>query len=574
MSGWAMDLGTTNTGLAFWDGEQPKLVELPNICRRPHSEDALEAPWMIPSAVHLIEELGWLDRMGQRPWLRKRMFLGKSAHIGRVALEMNEGRIHPQFAMSFKRLLGRTPLQTVARCQGKWVAAREVARHFLQGLFQEVKEVKGERIRELVVTSPVDSFERYRAEVRDLLRSVGVDKVRFIDEPVAAALGYGLGLREERRVLIVDFGGGTLDLALVKLTARGTQQGMAEVVAKAGRPIGGDLIDRWLLQHFCDQKGYELREEQGEDSFWYRLMLREVCRVKEALLLRPSELFQLVPPEDHRQFEARLRKEQEDLPEMTREGLVDVLASHGLYDALERCLDEVLKAAPAGAQGAIDDVLMVGGSTLLPSVYDVFEQRFGRQRVRAWQPFEAVASGASAFAAGQFNQADHIVHDYAFRTHDLKTREVKHAVIVPQGTRIPTTPNFWTRQLVPTCSLGEPETIFKLVICEIGRDHGEERRFVRDQRGGLHRLGGRGDSGQVKALKLAEEPVEVVEVVVPLNEANPTLGVLKPPHMPGDTTPRLEISFGVNAERWLCATVKDLKTGRVLMQDEPVVRLI
>lgn len=576
---WGMDLGTTNTGLAFWDGEQPRMLELPNISRRPESAEALEAPWMIPSAVHLIEELGWVDRLGQKPWIRRRALWGRAAHIGRQALDRNEGRIHPQFAMSFKRLLGRDPLQSAAKCKGKLVSTRDVVRHFLRELLIEVRESAGEKISELVVTSPVDAFERYRAEVRDLLGSVGVKKVRFLDEPVAAALGYGLSLREDRRVLIVDFGGGTLDLALIRLTAKGTQQGMAEVIAKAGRPIGGDLVDRWLLNHFCDVLGYELREDQAEESVWYRLMLREVCRVKEALLLKPTESFQMIPPEEHRRFEARLKGEL-DLSEVTRDMLTDVLSAQGLYNALEHCLNDVLTKGAARGLGedAIDDVLMVGGSTLLPKVYDVFETRFGRQRVRAWQPFEAVTCGASAFAAGQFNQADHIVHDYAFRTHDLRTRQPQHTVIIPQGTRIPTPPDLWKRQLVPTCSLGEPETIFKLVICEIGRDHGSERRFVRDQRGDLHKLGGAPAATATITTAadatVPKQPETLAEIVVPLNESNPALGLLKPPHMPGDTAPRLEIAFGVNSERWLCATVRDLKTHKVLMQEEPVVRLI
>jgi hypothetical protein len=204
---------------------------------------------------------------------------------------------------------------------------------------------------------------------------------------------------------------------------------------------------------------------------------------------------------------------------------------------------------------------MVGGSTLLPGVYPLFEERFGRDAVRAWQPFEAVAYGACAYAADCFSQSDFIVHDYAFVTHDLKTHEKEYTVIVPHGTRFPTSADLWRRQLVPTCSLGEPETMFKLVICEVGRSFDGERKFGWDAQGGLHKFGGKNGESD-KAL------------VVPLNESNPTLGYLKPPHAPGDHRPRLEISFGVNHERWLCATVLDLKTKKFMMRDEPVVRLL
>jgi hypothetical protein len=127
--------------------------------------------------------------------------------------------------------------------------------------------------------------------------------------------------------------------------------------------------------------------------------------------------------------------------------------------------------------------------------------------------------------------------------------------VVPRGTRFPTASDLWKRQLVPTCSLGEPESIFRLVICEVARADGTERRFVFDAAGDLHKVGG--TSGEDA-------------VVVPLNAASPTLGYLDPPHDPRDRRPRLEIAFGVNAERWLVATVRPL-TRRELMREEPVV---
>jgi hypothetical protein len=151
------------------------------------------------------------------------------------------------------------------------------------------------------------------------------------------------------------------------------------------------------------------------------------------------------------------------------------------------------------------------------------------------------------------------VHDYAFVTHDARTGAAQHTVVIPRGTRFPTAAAFWKRQLVPTCSLGMEETTFKLLICEVSRGDALDRRFVWDAAGDLHKLGGTSGEGHV---------------VVPLNEAAPTLGYLDPPHSPRDRRPRLEIAFAVNAERWLVATVRDLLTQRELMRDEPVVRLL
>jgi hypothetical protein len=88
---------------------------------------------------------------------------------------------------------------------------------------------------------------------------------------------------------------------------------------------------------------------------------------------------------------------------------------------------------------------------------------------------------------------------------------------------------------------------------------GDERRFVWDAAGDLHKVGGAAGEGKV---------------VVPLNASSPTLGYLDPPHEPRDRRPRLEIAFGVNADRWLTATVLDLLNRRELMREEPVVRLV
>jgi len=567
---WAMDLGTTNTAISRWDeaSQRPRLLELSNICRQAGGDNHLEAPRLIPSATHVLDDISFWGRVANWPLFRKRVFWGQHAIIGRPALDKNEAQVFPNFVRSFKSHLGHAPFRILARAGQQTYTTRDVARVFLRELMSEVKRTTGERIKELVVTTPVESFESYRAEVLTILKRLGVSKVRFIDEPVAAALGYGLSLRQNRLVLVVDFGGGTLDLALVMMTAKDVQAGRCEVVAKEGRQIGGNLVDRWLLHEFCQKLDFPLAEDAEEEGnkFWYRLMLHEACRVKEAVFFKDKASFNLMPPEEMRSWDAQVRGAADTL-EVTKDTLVEILENNGLYQALEDCVNGLARQAETQniRLDEVEDVLMVGGSTLLPKVYQHFEERFGRGRVRAFQPFEAVAYGATAFSADAFQQSDYIVHDYAFVTYDPKTHEPQYTTIVPRGTRFPTSTDFWKRRLVPTCSLGEPETVFKLVICEVGRQLEGERRFSWDKDGNLHKLGGdQSGSGGLKDGKL----------VVPLNESSPTLGYLKPPHSPSDRKPRLEISFGINAERWLSASVFDLKTKKLLMKEEPVVKLL
>ena len=454
----------------------------------------------------------------------------------------------------------RSPMKPLARLRDNVFTARDCGRVFIRELMREVEATTDERIEDLVVTTPVDAYETFRAEIIAISKELGIDRVRFLDEPVAAAIGYGVGIGAKKTVLVVDIGGGTAHAAVIALDYQGMQQGTSTVIAKQGQQLGGNLVDRWLAEEFCERLHFPLRARDSEESrFWWLMLLDEARRVKESVFFNEKDAFYLTPPEDMRAFEARVRGDA-NLLEVRRETIVEVLEKRGWYRDIEAMVDTVVADAQrAGAE--VDEVLMVGGSTLLPEVYPKMEARFGRDRVRAWQPFEAVAYGAAAYAAGALSQSDLIVHDYAFLTYDPKTNDPRHTLIVPRGTRVPTAKDLWKRSLVPTCALGEPERLFKLVIAEIGQAEPDERRFAWDESGSLKKLGGQGESA-------------TEQIVVPLNADNPTLGELEPPHEPGDKRPRLEIAFGVNAERWLIATVRDLKTQRELMSEKPVVRLL
>jgi hypothetical protein len=330
------------------------------------------------------------------------------------------------------------------------------------------------------------------------------------------------------------------------------------VLAKRGRPLGGNAVDGWILCDVSARMGYPVDEwaDDEETRFWRRLMLAEACRVKEEVFFKEQTEFLLAPP--GALVAGAGRHPGGATAAFTRARLVEILEEQGFYRSLDACFDEMFEGGRV-APSDVDHVLVVGGSTLLPGVFPLLERRFERRRVRAWQPFEAVAFGAACFAAERVGTADFIVHDYAFVTHDAATGSAQHTIIVPRGTRFPTPPDLWKRQVVPTCALGEPESVFRLVICEVARADGGERRFVWDAAGDVQKVGG--TSGKA-------------EVVVPLNGASPTLGYLDPPHQPQDRRPRLEIAFGVNADRWLVASVHDLLTRRELLREEPVVRLL
>jgi molecular chaperone DnaK (HSP70) len=424
-----------------------------------------------------------------------------------------------------------------------------VARRYLRELFAHSRQQGADRIRDLVITVPVGSFDTYRAELRGITDWLGVEKLRFLDEPVAAAIGYGVSLDRPRQVLVFDMGGGTWHLARVQIHPRGVEAGRSEVQSKQGGDIGGDRVDSWLVEELCAEMGLPAPQPGPDETerLWERLVRAEARKVKEALHFEAEADFTLVAPEELRGLRSRLQRGPSSL-RLGRDRLTGLLERRGLMPTLRQALDALVDP------DSIEEVLLVGGSTLLPGLYPLFESRFGRDRVRAWQPFESVVLGAASYAGQGFVSSDLIVHDYAIEVWDSHGQKAEYAVVIPRGTRFPTPPDLWQQQLVPTCALAEPERIFKLIIYEIGARTGG---FAWDGAGQLH-----SPSSEREALR------------VPLNANSPALGHLDPPHPPEDRRPRLQVGFGVNAERWLVATVRDLKTGRLLKDAEPVVRLL
>ncbi len=550
-TGWGLDLGTHNTLVSRWNPEEahPEILDLPGISRRPQFQGDLTTPGVIPSATHIDDDGGILTRLSSLPWIAEHVAWGRRGFIGEQAIELNQGRPSAAFVPTFKHWLGRASLAPVAKSDGRSITAREVEEVYLRELFATVRREHGDVPDELVVTAPVEVFEGYRAEVAAILQKYGVNRVRWLDEPVAAAIGYGVGIGAERRILVVDAGAGTFHLALMSLPARGMEAGRADVLAKVGRPVGGNHVDGWILDDLLAGLSTQLPEAE---PFWRQMLLDETRRVKEASYSRGRELF-IFHPEVQPLLAARRARGGSDEVWVDQDRIRGVLEARGFFTMLQDALAEL----PQGPLDAVDDVLLVGGSTLLPGVFPLFEERFGRDRVRGWRPFEAVALGAATFAAGAITMGDTLAHDYAIAVWSQGQVDPTYVPVIRRGTRLPTAPDHWRRQLVPTCAQGTPETFFKLVISELGAPRDDERLFGWDA------------AGKVRVLQGGEE-----RLVVPLNEANPTLGTLDPPHLPGDKTPRLDVSFGVDADRWLVATVRDLKTDKVLLDAQPVVRVV
>lgn len=517
---WAIDLGTTNSVVAMAEGGSARLVHLRDITRKlPVDQSPL-----IPSAVHLSEEYQkflWVFR-------RKQLI----AYVGQEALGRNFDGRSPAFAQSFKRHLANQPHKIMARVNGAEYSARDVARFFLREVLKRLREERGVKIQDLTIPSPVAYFEPYRAELRSIVSTLGIKRFRSLDEPVAAAIGYGVNVAREERLLVVDFGGGTLNLAVVKLGPETAETGGAPVLAKHMIGLGGDDVDRWVLEHFVPAKQRDFAEWQ-RDAIW------EAMFVKERVSSEGSGEFRWGG------IQAKMTKA--ELGKILRErGLLEQLA-YALADIRKQLGEQTGESAPS-----VDEVLLVGGSTLLPEVAAVVDDAFP-DAVARYDPefvFTSVALGSARYAGGVAVD-DFVYHDYALAVQNEKTHTVEYELLVPRRTRYPTSRDYTIRYYADYPGM----TDVRFSVCEVGRLGQDPVPWQKRSNGSYY---------------WAPQTDEERGLVVELNPGDPPMP-LRP--VGTGTSPRLRVIYSVNSDRWLCTTVDDLQRKEALRNGEPVVRL-
>ena len=251
----AIDFGTSNTVISRWNQttKQPEIVKLPDI-----SIISVENPPLIPSLIY-VENIA-----------EKKVVIGQQ--VRDKGYDVNT---ESRFFRNFKRGIGANIQGFLPELDGQVVSFEKVGELFLKDVIAGISKVPLP-VESLIFTVPVDSFEAYRNWLGEVCQSLEVEQVRMIDEPTAAALGYGMA--DAEILLVVDFGGGTLDLSLVKLDNSMGKQPLgfilkwgeksfgkssnqkvktARVLAKAGHNLGGSDIDNWLVDYFVKSQGIE-----------------------------------------------------------------------------------------------------------------------------------------------------------------------------------------------------------------------------------------------------------------------------------------------------------------------------
>ncbi len=367
-----IDLGTTNSVVAVMEGGEPTVITNP------------EGGRTTPSVVAFT-------RTGER-------LVGQVAK--RQAITNPENTVY-----SIKRFLGRrfnevqAEIKTVpfkvmsgphgdarVTAQGKEYSPPEISAMILQKMKDAAEQYLGEKITQAVITTPAYFNDSQRQATKDAGKIAGLEVLRIVNEPTAAALAYGLDKKKDETIAVYDFGGGTFDISILEVG-----EGVVEVKSTNGDThLGGDDIDKRVMDWIVD----EFKKEEGIDLSKDRMALQ---RLKEAAEKAKCELSTVMETEINLPFiTADATGPKHLLKKLTRARYEQMCE-----DIFQRSVGPVKQALQDAGMGPekIDEVVLVGGSTRIPRVQQIVRNLFnGKEPHKGVNPDEVVAVGAAVQA--------------------------------------------------------------------------------------------------------------------------------------------------------------------------------
>ncbi len=410
-----IDLGTTNSCVAIMDGSQPRVIE--------NSEGARTTP----SIVGFTES----ERLVGQP--AKRQAVTNPANTIFAVKRLIGRRLGDPEVEKDKKLV---PYKIVDGGNGDaWVEVRgekyspsQVSAFILQKMKETAESYLGEPVTQAVITVPAYFNDAQRQATKDAGKIAGLEVLRIINEPTAAALAYGLDKKESKTIAVYDLGGGTFDITILEI-----DDGLFEVKSTNGDTfLGGEDFDMRIVQYLAD----EFKKEHGVDLTLDKMALQ---RLKEAAEKAKIELSSSQQTEINQPFISMDKNTGQPLH------LVMKLTRAKLESLVEDLIKKSIKPCVAALKDAgiskddIDEVVLVGGMTRMPRVVEEVTKFFGKEPHKGVNPDEVVALGA-AIQAGvlQGDVKDVVLLDVTPLSLGIETLGGVFTRLIDRNTTIPT----------------------------------------------------------------------------------------------------------------------------------------
>ena len=409
-----IDLGTTNSCVAIMDGKQPKVIE--------NAEGARTTP----SVVAILDD-------GER-------LVGQPAKRQAVTNPSNT-------LFAIKRLIGRqygdptvekdkgmVPYEIVkgpngdawVKAHGKDYSPQQISAFILQKMKEAAEQHLGEKVEKAVITVPAYFNDAQRQATKDAGKIAGLEVLRIINEPTAAALAYGLEKNDGKKIAVYDLGGGTFDISILEIG-----DGVFEVKATNGDTfLGGEDFDLRIVDYLAD----EFKKEQGVDLRKDKLALQ---RLREEAEKAKKELSSTAQYEVNLPFISMNASGPLHLNIKLSRAKLEALVEDLITRTIGPC-EQALKDAGL-KKSDIDEVVLVGGMTRMPKVVEAVKEFFGREPHKGVNPDEVVALGAAVQAGVlQGDVKDVLLLDVTPLTLGIETLGGVFTPLIERNTTIPT----------------------------------------------------------------------------------------------------------------------------------------
>jgi molecular chaperone DnaK len=445
-----IDLGTTNSCVAIVENGSPVVI--------PNRGGYKTTPSMVAVTEAGKRLVGHIAKRQAITNAENTVYAAKRL-IGR---KWNSPQVKNAVATSSYRIVEGPHRDVRIVLRDKEFSVAEISAMVLQEMKVIAEDYLGETVVKAVVTVPAYFNDNQRQATRDAGEIAGLDVIRIINEPTAAALAYGHGRNLEKVVAVYDFGGGTFDISILEIGAHG----VFKVIATAGDTfLGGEDVDAriidWLVQGFKEEHSIDLRQD--------RMALQ---RLKDAAEKAKCELSSVRETEVNLPFIISSgRNEALHLQRALTRATLEELSE----DLIERTVDicrQTLEDAHLG-KNEIDEVLLVGGMTRMPKIQQAVQEFFEREPSKGVHPDEVVALGAAIQGAALLDEKqDMILLDVTPHALGIMTHGNYFEELIPQNTTVPT-----HRTKIFTTSR-DNQTAVKILVMQGEKEQAEDNELL------------------------------------------------------------------------------------------------